>query len=406
MQLDDDIQRGFLRVIRAERTDAERDLRLVTEVVIELLCAVEIKAVTEQQQLGFRVYAVLFVVCNHLLAPCIGVAAVMPDAGVVVDHRAVEVQQEQIRRDRIGQRGAVVALILVVPVLHGVVIRKGEGNGVDALIHLHEFVRIGADRRDIVLHRKIDIRGADAFVSLLTEPPHDHILPFARQSSAAAEFGKSECIRAVVQCFDLRVQLFLRRSAQPFVIKLHPEIDLVDDLQQVDLKLHRGEQRAVHNDLQLAVFIELCGHIIADRMPQAQKFDIIILDEADRAQIIQLLLLEAQRAEMVDLLVDLLHHLRRKDNAFVAAFEIILAAEIGVLVKNDLIHIEFIQIGVQQGNDNRIEFHGILPFVISIGGHRARKCTCSIRRRQIRVFFRRLRLYRPEICAACRTAGL
>ena len=94
LQLDDDIQRGFLCVIRAERTDAERDLRLVTEVVIELLCAVEIKAVTEQQQLGFRVYAVLFVVCNHLLAPCIGVAAVMPDAGEVVDHGAVEIQQE------------------------------------------------------------------------------------------------------------------------------------------------------------------------------------------------------------------------------------------------------------------------------------------------------------------------
>ncbi len=69
LQLDDDIQRGLLGIIRAECADTERNLRLPAEIIIELLGAVEIEAVAEQQQLGFRVNAVLFVVRNDLLAP-------------------------------------------------------------------------------------------------------------------------------------------------------------------------------------------------------------------------------------------------------------------------------------------------------------------------------------------------
>ena len=300
---------------------------------------------------------------DDLFAPCVGVAAVVPHAGVVVDHGTVEVQQEQIGRDGIGQRGAVVALVFVVPVLHRVVVRERERDRVDALIHLHEFMCIGTDRRDIVFHRKIDIGSTDAVFCFGDETPHHNILPLAGEPSATAEFREFECVGPVVHRTDLRVQPLLGRFPQFFVIILHPEIDLVDNLEQIDLKLHRGKERAVHNDAQFSVFVQLRRHIVTDRMPQPQEFDIIVFDKANGAQVVKLLLLEAKCAEMVDLLVDLLHHLRRKDDTLAPAFEVILAAEISVLVENDLIHVELIQIRVQQRNHDRFQLHKNLPFI-------------------------------------------
>ena len=50
---------------------------------------------------------------------------------------------------------------------------------------------------------------------------------------------------------------------------------------------------------------------------------------------------------MVDLGVDLIEHLLCECNALVAALKVVFTAQIGVLMENDLIHIEFIQIGVE-----------------------------------------------------------
>ena len=303
---------------------------------------------------------------NDLFAPCIGITAVVADAGVVVDHRAVEIQQEQVCCDRIGQRSAVVALIFIVPVLHRIVIRICQRNRINALIHLHKFMCIGADRRDVVLHGKIDIRCTDAVFRFGNEASDNDVLPFAGEPSAAAEFREFEGIGAVIHRLDLCIEACLCGSAQCLIVILHPEVNFIDNFQQINLKLHGRKQRAVHNNLQFAVFIELCGHIVADRMPEPQKFHIVILDKTDRAQVIQFFLPEAERAEMVNLIVDLLHHFRCENDALVAAFEIILTAEIGVLVENDLIHIEFVEVSVQQGNDNRFKLHVDSSFLSEI----------------------------------------
>ena len=50
---------------------------------------------------------------------------------------------------------------------------------------------------------------------------------------------------------------------------------------------------------------------------------------------------------MVDLLDDLLNHLIRELNALVAAFEMIFANQVGVLMENDLVHVEFIEVGIK-----------------------------------------------------------
>ena len=101
-------------------------------------------------------------------------------------------------------------------------------------------------------------------------------------------------------------------------------------------------------DRQLAVFGKGGRHIVADRVPQPQEFHVVVLDEADAAQVVQFGLPKAQAAQMVDLRVDLRKHFRRKDHPGVAAFEMILADQAGMLVEDHLVHVEFVQIRVQQ----------------------------------------------------------
>ena len=55
---------------------------------------------------------------------------------------------------------------------------------------------------------------------------------------------------------------------------------------------------------------------------------------------------------MIYLLVDLSDNILRKGDALIAALEIVFAAEIGVFVENDLIHIKLIQVGVKQRGDD------------------------------------------------------
>ena len=108
LQLDDDIQRMLAGIVGAEGADAKGYLRPVPEVFIELLRSVKIQAVAEQQLLAARVNAIFFIVRNDLFTPGVGISAVVPDAGIVVDHGPVKVVEEQVRGDGVGQGGAVV----------------------------------------------------------------------------------------------------------------------------------------------------------------------------------------------------------------------------------------------------------------------------------------------------------
>ena len=291
---------------------------------------------------------------NDFFAPFVGVGAVVAHARVVVHHGAVEVVQEQVGGDGVGQRGAVVALVLVIPVAHGVVIGIRKRDFVDALIHLHILVRVGADGREVVFHGEIHIGGAHALVRLLGKTAHYHILPLAGEPSAAAELGKFKRIGAVVERLYFFVQFFLGGLPQGRIIVAQAEIHLVDNFQQIDFKLHGREQRTAHHDLQLAAVGAAHGHIVADGVPQAEELHIVVLDKADGAQVVKLFVREAQRAEVVDLRVDLVLHLGGEYDVLVAALEIIFAAQVGVLVKNNLIHVEFIEVGIQQGYHNRL----------------------------------------------------
>ena len=72
--------------------------------------------------------------------------------------------------------------------------------------------------------------------------------------------------------------------------------------------------------------VELYFNVLADGMPQTQKFHIVVLDKSYRAQIIKLVLAETQLVQVIDLLVYLLHHFLCKYHILIAAFEMILSA--------------------------------------------------------------------------------
>ena len=286
---------------------------------------------------------------DEFLAPGIGIAAVMAHAGIVVDHRAVEVPQEQVCCDGIGQRRSVIALVFVIPVAHGVVIGISKGDPINALVHLHVLVGIGADRGQIVFHCQIYVGGADALVRLGGKPAHNLVLPFSGQSAAAAEFGKAEGIGSVAERLDFPVQPLLGGFTQGVIVVAHPEVDLVDDLKQIDLKLHGREQRPVHHDVQLSLVRAADRDVIPDWVPQAQELHVVVLDKADRAQIVQLLLPEAQGAQMIDLGADLLYHFFGEHDVLVAALKEVLAAQVRVLVEDHLVHVEFVKVRIQKG---------------------------------------------------------
>ena len=74
---------------------------------------------------------------------------------------------------------------------------------------------------------------------------------------------------------------------------------------------------------------------------------------------------------MIDLVIDFFQHFRGKPDPLISAFEAVFSVQIGMLVENHLIHIEFIQVSIQQRNDNRFQFHINFPlysFLLSEAG--------------------------------------
>ena len=201
-----------------------------------------------------------------------------------------------------------------------------KGYGIDSLIHLHELMCICADRSYIVLHCKVNIGSTHALVCLGAQTLHHNVLPLAGKASAAAELRKLECICAVIESLYLCVKALLSGLSQLLVIELHAEVDLVDNFKEIYLELHCREQRSVNNYLKLTVAVKLSSNVVADRSPQSQELNVVVLDKAYGAEIVQLFFLECERAEVVDLVVYLLHHFGSENNVLVAALEVVLTA--------------------------------------------------------------------------------
>ena len=89
---------------------------------IKSVGSVEIQTVREQQGLVFGVDAKSLVVFQYLLAPLNRIAAVVSDTGEKCRKCQLEISQEAVGRDRIGQSCTVKNAVFLYPGIQSVII--------------------------------------------------------------------------------------------------------------------------------------------------------------------------------------------------------------------------------------------------------------------------------------------
>ena len=92
--------------------------------------------------------------------------------------------------------------------------------------------------------------------------------------------------------------------------------------------------------------------VLLVELEQAEEVDEIALDEAHRPQVGQFGFLELQRAEVGDLVADLVRRSGARSTAGIAALEAVLDLRAGEVVQHDLHHRELVQVGVEQAVDD------------------------------------------------------
>ena len=113
--LHDNVQRGDASVVGQVGADAERNLASILEVPVNLIGLLEIQAVAEEQRLLCGINAQLTVVTKHLFSPLDGISRVMPDTRKQGGVGELEVPQETVSRDGVGQRRAIQHPVLLYP---------------------------------------------------------------------------------------------------------------------------------------------------------------------------------------------------------------------------------------------------------------------------------------------------
>lgn len=151
----------------------------------------EVQAVAEQECLGAGVDSELHVVGEHLLSPLHRVAGVVAEAGEQGRVGHVEVLQEAVGGDAVGQEYPVLDTVFLNPGLHQVVVRVGgvvEGVALaDQLVGLvgHRALRGGAEQEG-----EVDVGGADEgrpLVGVAHGLPEGPFLELLAEPAAGAE---------------------------------------------------------------------------------------------------------------------------------------------------------------------------------------------------------------------------
>jgi hypothetical protein len=92
-------------------------------------------------------------------------------------------------------------------------------------------------------------------------------------------------------------------------------------------------------------------------MPYTQKFNIVGFDKRDRVKIVKLFIVKFKRAKMIYLSVYLRNHFFCENNILISAFKNIRSVKICVFMEHYHSHIELVQVGIKQRNDNRAKPH-------------------------------------------------
>ena len=307
--------------------DAEAARRAVGEVAVERERALEVEAVGEDQPLGARVDAQLLVVRERLLAPDERVARVVAQAVEELGEVEVEVGQEGVHADDVGERRAEVAAVLLHPGLERGALEVAQAHA-ERLERLQVLVRHRADRHQAEVAREQHVgRALEELGHLALERRQHLAVPRAREAPAHAEVEELERRRPLRLLAELAQALDLGRQAPATFGERRAgveaaEVELVDDRQHEDLERHHVDLRPDRDDLErLAVGARARADEVALEVEDAQEVDEVRADEAQAPQVGELVGPEAQRAEGVELAVDLGEQLGERKRRLVAADE-------------------------------------------------------------------------------------
>jgi hypothetical protein len=198
-------------------------------------------------------------------------------------------------------------------------------------------VGIGADGGATILHRKGDVRGADAIIEF-EKFLYSIVLPFAREATTATKFCELEIVKFITrEAENFVIETLAGRLNENEVVIFHAEIDFINDFKKVNLEEGNREEGTAYFDAEFAfaIFVayEVAIDIATKRSPKTEELNIIGLDKTKRTEISQLFISESKCAKMVYLRVDFVAHLKREFHVLVATFEEIFSVEVSVFME-------------------------------------------------------------------------
>ena len=366
--LHDDIKRRRASVVCEVGANSEGDLDPAFEVLLDLGGPLEVQTVTEQQRLRRRVNSKLLVVRDHSVAPCEGVARVMPYAVEQSGESVIKVEQETRRRDGVTEPCAVLDAEAVDPGFHRVLVRVRRVMAWSRLSDaLDVFVRDRSDCLAAVLFREVHVRRADEPGHFLLDTVLDQpVLHVAAQATAKPELGEvSDVIFARRQLVELLDCALLELDVLAVLAVRERIPDLRDKLED-GYFVHRSVQpSATGFDREIAAFVRTdvplvdvdlgalwrpVDEVVEIAFAQPREVGVEPLDLVPR---------KPQRAVMVDPLSQFGDHLWRELDVLVPALERPCRSVVIELPTDNVVHVELILVSLQQAVDYWLQLHSL-----------------------------------------------
>ncbi len=285
---------------------------------------------------------------DRLLAPYHGIAGVVAQALIAAGQLEVEVAQEGIHGDAVGQRDAEMVGELVQP--------AGEGGALavlqreaELLVSLEPLVGLGTDGRQLVLLGQHVVAGTAKRRQPLLEATHHCILYRVGEAAAGAEVDEVELAHLVATQLPLQlVELLiepLQRVADAKLGVAEAVAHLADDGEHRDLPQDHILPRPLDPHIDAAILFEHLQQGGVERLA-AQMVEVVRGEEGALGQKVVLGFGQPQGAGEAQLLLDLPHH--GQQVLFVAAVEFSHHLGIRIAMKHRLLHVQLVGVGVEQ----------------------------------------------------------
>ncbi len=348
-QLEHDVHRADAGQIAGELgADAEAGVDAAAEVAQQLDGLVEVEPVGEDQRLLGRVDAEPLIVADGLLAPYHGIAGVVAQPLVAARQLEVEVTQESIHGDAVGERDTEVVGEFVQPASEGGALAELQREA-ELLVGLEPLVGLGAHRGQPVFLGQQVVAGAAKRRQPLLEATHHGVLYREGEAATGAEVDEVELAHLLpaqlpFQLVDLLIEP-LQCLADAELGIAEAVAHLADDGEHRDLPQDHVLPGAFDAHIDATILLEHLEQGGVQRFA-AQVVQVVGREEGAFGQEVEFGPGQAQGAGEAQLFLDLAHH--GQQIFFVAAVELGDDVGIRIAMEHRLLHVQLVGIGVEQ----------------------------------------------------------